>query len=1340
MAAQNPIDFNDFLTGEEVLKTAARSVRSLRKDVGDLSKTFTEDSARIKQGFTDIATAIKDLQGKGLKLNLVSDADKKLLNEYIQQVGALKTQKLLLKETEAAQAAAAKAVTDATKQQSDALKQLKADFQAAVKAGDAEAQKRTAAAIRQQTQENRQLSQALRGVNSEFTAAKGSYDALVLVNNNLLGRLRALEGGLDSTSKEAAELRTQIAANTLTLTQFDKSVNQSFRNVGNYPKALQAAGQGALGLAENLSGVSFSIAGAGVAVAGAVKQIFDSNVLLSDQLADVRKTTGLTADEVERLADNLKGLDTRTSLSGLLDIAKVGGQLGIAKNDIFEFTKAVDVANQALADDFKGSAEEIATELGKIAGVFRKELGPDVAQNLLAIGSAVNELGAEGAATAPFLADVALRVGAVASQSGVGLKNVLAYAAVLQETGFSAEVSGTALNRFFSVLSTRTKESFEIARKANPALTLKEFTNLVNTDFNGAIQSFLRGLRAGGKTTTELSGLLATLKLQSGEAKNAIITLSQNTDLFAQRQETANTQLREATSLAEEAAIKNSTLAAEVEKSKNTLSELTTNGPIADGLRSFFRDLRLDIEYTAAGFGKLGQFITSIKEKLGIVKPPLEDFTKGLVGNTQALNKQADAQQKLLDSYTALAAEAGRSGDQERELSQLRSQLQQQFGTTEAAAIQESINRNRLRAESNVKSLQAELAGYDRSTEELKQKSAAYQDALTLRSANFTKEQIAQAQKIAAARLDGPKLSGKSAVPELEGLIATNLKLLQVERLLTTQQTNRGFVLEALRKLGIINNQVTQAATTATEEQAEAEETLDRAAKARSDRRRADLEAELAENRRRIAAIRKYQAEQNRLFENGQINRQQFAEAVAGVEDAVSQLERDGTALRIRIAKEETTGKLAEIENERVRLSNKKKITQAEISDIEEAAGEKRIQAVRERERKIAQIQREGVERLEVKPIDIIPVQATGLTTALQAFPTLQKIILDREDNIQRELNKRFALRLLTQDGYDRKSLQNRKESLEKQLALEKQFGKETNRTQREIEEVNNQIAMQAAAERRRITQDVADGLTVIEGTYFAFRAQKYDEQLERLQYNYDREIRLAGENAELKEALEEEFDRKTRAIKRKQAINDRNAALFQVVINTAVQASQTGGIYDPRFYIALANGAAQTALILSKELPAYFKGREGGPAEWAQVAERGPELVVSEGGGARLVEKPSVTYLQKGDSVLTAQQTREALALATRESQALQLPMQNSYSLAASTVVIQQGRPENVNAEHYKQLASIAKGQKQIASALQNIKQLTVNVDQNGISSTSMRRGLSLVEYANLRHRNMGR
>jgi len=438
------------------------------------------------------------------------------------------------------------------------------------------------------------------------------------------------------------------------------------------------------GVAQFATGLAASTLGLQAAY-NAVDAVIERNVEYSRNLAEVRKTTGLTADEAERLAQSLEALDTPTSLAGLLKIAGVGGTLGVAKNDLLEFTSAIDTAVQALGNDFKGGAEEIATVLGKLTTVYRKELGGDVAQNILAIGSAVNQLGAEGAATAPFLTDVALRTGQASAQFKLGLSNALAYAAVLEETGTGAEVAGSSLNRLYSTLGNRTKEAFAIAQKANPALTLKEFTRLVNTDFNQAIQLFLKGLNAGNASTTEVNARLATLKLQSGEAKNAILALSQNTDLFAQRQASANVQLREASSLATEAAVNTDTLGGSVDKATNDLKNFTTSGAAGGFLKFLVDTTRLLYQNTIGdSLRAVGSGIEFIKEKAGLGTKPLEDFTVGIVAHAQGLRKQADAQQQLLDSYQKLAGQPTRTGVEEKALADLRARL----GSADVAQIQ----------------------------------------------------------------------------------------------------------------------------------------------------------------------------------------------------------------------------------------------------------------------------------------------------------------------------------------------------------------------------------------------------------------------------------------------------------------------------------------------------------------------------------------------------------------------------------------------------------------------------------------------------------------------------
>lgn len=1378
------INFENYFGGDEVLKTAARSVRSLKKDINDLSKTAADDSGRIAAGFASIKQSIKDIEGKATKLNLFSGEDKAILAALGQQLGELKKRQEEYRATQAAQITIQRGLTDATKQATTELGKQKQALLEAQKAGDVEAQRKAAAAIRETTLANTQLSKALRGANSELTAAKGSYDALVLENNKLTASLRAMAGGLNASSDEAIKLQLQIDKNNATLREFDQQLGLGYRNVGRYAESFEsvvkelararvaqaglsegsaayiqqqqriigfqtaaqkAAAQAGLSydqataaieqqvtaitpLAQALNrlekeqievaqsagaeseayrkigfqiqatkkeidDVSAATASAGKnqnafaqqlgfskegltqyatqlavgliglqALASGVQAVFQANVEYSRNLAEVRKTTGLTADEAERLADSLKELDTPTNLAGLLKIASVGGQLGIAKDDLLGFTKAIDTAVQALGNDFAGGAEEIATTLGKIGEVYRKELGADTAQNILAVGSAVNELGAVGSATSPFLAEVALRVGAVASQSGIGLKNVLAYAAVLQETGTTAEVAGSSLNRLFSTLSTRTEESFRIAQRANPSLTLKEFTKLVNTDFNQAIQLFLKGLNAGNASTTEQAKLLATLKLQSGEAKSAIVTLAANTDLFAERQKTANDQLRDATSLAKEAAVNVETLGGSFDQLKNEAGEIVTGGFLSSILKFFVDMERLNLKLLAAPFREIGNGIAYLGEKFGLIDKPLGNYTTSIVDNTLAARKQVAAQQELLKSYQSLEGTTGRSAAQELELAKTRGELLKQFGSTDAAAIQASIDKRKAAAESNIQFFKNDIAQYDELIAKTQAKAAAAQN--TLNTAPRNSEGV---------------LSSRAGQDAAQALLVA-------EKELTEQQRQRAQAVAALAKLEGQHTQAKKDGAEAAEEEAAAELQLGRAAKSASARRKAALDEELAANQRRIDALLKFKAEQDKLFSDGQISPEVYKAAVTGLQDDVIQLERNGAAIRIRIAREETTGKLAEIERERQRSLDKKKITEREIADINRNAANEAGLARDEEKRKIAQFRRDiqaketSIEPLEFRLAGLDPQQLKKaddeidnfLANQEKKFQYARSQVLNAADYEQTILVEQLANREITQAEFDKKSRKLRKKTNDDLLALDKQYHKETKEDREKAAQDALDDERDKANKRLKLAQYVEEQIGNVGGYYFQLRQQRLDAETASQEKAKADELNAAGSNEKLKNQITEKYAKLEADRRKKQAALDKQAALFDIALNTAKAVTSVlstgGGTYYADFGISatvlaaivVAQGLAQAALVLAKPTP-YFKGRQDGPAELALVGERGPELIERAGkAGADRFEYAAtqgLVYLNAHDKVHTAQATSEMLAQASLTHKQAQQP-----------------------------------------------------------------------------------
>lgn len=431
--------------------------------------------------------------------------------------------------------------------------------------------------------EQQQLSVAAREARKNQAAAVGSYREATARLKQLENAIKGVAGGFEATGriqrariKEYTELNERLKA-------FDRTLGNHQRNVGNYTSALNG-----------LKGLASSYLGA-FAILGGVNKVIQANAQISDSLADVRRTASLTAEEAENLANQLKKIDTRTSLKGLLEIATIGGQLGIAKDQLAGFTKAVDQLAVSLGGELQGGAEGVAKSLGVLDNVFgiTKKNGGDVERSLNQIGSAILGLGQSGLATGDFLADFSERVGGIGKQAGLALPVILSYGAVLQENGVSAEVAGSSFKRLISSLATNREKFYSVAKIADANLTLKDFTRIINTDAQKALQLFFAGLQKGGPTTTAFNDILKGLKLSGAGVSQTIAALAGHQAELNGHIEQTTIDFDNGTLSAEQFRLKNDNLAGSLEKLNNEFEKSVTSGAITaffkaviDGARS----------------------------------------------------------------------------------------------------------------------------------------------------------------------------------------------------------------------------------------------------------------------------------------------------------------------------------------------------------------------------------------------------------------------------------------------------------------------------------------------------------------------------------------------------------------------------------------------------------------------------------------------------------------------------------------------------------------------------------------------------------------------------------
>lgn len=144
-------------------------------------------------------------------------------------------------------------------------------------------------------------------------------------------------------------------------------------------------------------------------------------------------------------------------------------------------------------------------------------------------------------------------------------------------------------------------------------------------------------------------------------------------------------------------------------------------------------------------------------------------------------------------------------------------------------------------------------------------------------------------------------------------------------------------------------------------------------------------------------------------------------------------------------------------------------------------------------------------------------------------------------------------------------------------------------------EEEKTEKLKEEQEKRKLITETGIEIFGIIQDAYFQRQNDNLSAQLENLKTNTDEEIRLAGDNQKRKEEIQKQAEVKERAIKRRQAEQERSQALFTIGVTTLVNSVKAYGTPPvPNLiasFAALALGAAQAGAVLSRPLPKFAKG-----------------------------------------------------------------------------------------------------------------------------------------------------
>ena len=288
---------------------------------------------------------------------------------------------------------------------------------------------------------------------------------------------------------------------------------------------------------------------------------------MEEEMAQVRKYTGMTDEEVKELNEDLKALDTRTSREELNKLAGEAGRLGItSKEAILEFVDGADKIRVALGDDL---GETAVRDIGKLAQMFGEDKKRGLRGAMLATGSAVNELAQNSSAGADAIVQFTALLAGVAQQAGLTQAEIMGIGSVMSQNMQEIPTSATVISQLITKMMQNTGRFAKLAGQ-----DVEEFSNLLRTDANKALVTFLNAMKQRGGFQ-DMAKMFDEMKMDGTRAVGVLSALAGHLDQLSEAQSLANKAYAEGTSVINEFNVQNNTVQAQLDKAKKRFHDLS---------------------------------------------------------------------------------------------------------------------------------------------------------------------------------------------------------------------------------------------------------------------------------------------------------------------------------------------------------------------------------------------------------------------------------------------------------------------------------------------------------------------------------------------------------------------------------------------------------------------------------------------------------------------------------------------------------------------------------------------------------------------------------------------
>lgn len=286
-------------------------------------------------------------------------------------------------------------------------------------------------------------------------------------------------------------------------------------------------------------------------------------------MANVRKTTNMSKEEVEKLAQSAQNLSTKQPVTAetLLNIEALGAQLGVANGKLESFATVVSGLDIATNMDFETAGKEMA----QFANIT--QMSQDQFENY---GSTIVDLGNHLATTESDISSMALRLAGAGTAANFSQAEILGMSGAMSSLGIKAEAGGSAMTRIIQDISKNVANGSDVvneyARVAG--MSADEFAAAWKSKPMEAMEALVEGLKRTSDSGEDMNVTLEKLGINNIRNSDTMRRLANAGDLLRNSVDRANTAWEQNTALQNEVDQRNESLASRLQVLKNKVDSI----------------------------------------------------------------------------------------------------------------------------------------------------------------------------------------------------------------------------------------------------------------------------------------------------------------------------------------------------------------------------------------------------------------------------------------------------------------------------------------------------------------------------------------------------------------------------------------------------------------------------------------------------------------------------------------------------------------------------------------------------------------------------------------------